>query len=39
MTLKDYPPNDFEPHKLENEEIKNPYLVFYRLFDFAHLHR
>jgi len=37
MTLKDYSPSDFEPHKLEKEEIKNPYLVFYKLFDFAHL--
>ena len=37
MTSKDYSPSDLEPHKLEKEEIKNPYLVFYRLFDFANL--
>lgn len=37
MTLQDYSQVDLSPHKLSQEEINDPHLVFDRLFDFAHL--
>lgn len=37
MRLSDYPDHLLKPRHLEPEEESQPALVFYRLFDYAHL--
>ena len=37
MPLPEFPSRDFEPRKLNPEQVANPMLVVHALFDFAHL--
>jgi hypothetical protein len=37
MLLREYPPGEFNPRGLSNEERENPYLFIHALFDYAHL--
>src|ERR1700730_13619228 len=37
MCLQTSPRNSLHTYKLEKDEVENPYLVFYKLFDFARL--
>lgn len=37
MSMCDYPPGEFQPRYLTQEEIDNPYLVIHELFRYGHL--
>ena len=37
MLIDKYSPIDFEPHKLNRQEINNPYLVIESFFDYSSL--
>jgi hypothetical protein len=37
MGTQDYPPGEFQPRHLSQEEIENPYLIIHELFTYGHL--